>query len=496
MFFLLVSVVLLLFPQGTARAAAVINEVLTAADTGGEWIELYNTGDAPENMVGWQLNPDGIGYFLFPAGFSLASKSFVVVHLRAAGVDTAKDLYHSASALKSNMGNTSGFAALFSGEPGKDTIKSYVEWGAAKQTWESAAADAGLWDKGSYAATTSASEGFSIGLSADGVSGGSASAWSVFHSPTPGSANGAHGSFQASTSAPAVSSSSPYAAAAYFPSGAAAILPAFRAYAGQDRIVGAGSQTDFMGSAAGIKGEPLDGARFLWNFGDGEVREGRNISHIFQIPGTYTVGLHVSSGIDAASDYARVSVVPNKLTFDAVVGGADGFVRIKNNASGEVDVGEWILEDGPGKKFALPTRTKIAPLSEAAFANAVTGILKTGESGAVTLYYPNGIPALRWTVPQSVPEAVSAQTAQTPHEPVSGHTIARVAAPASADAASAPARADALSAMVSSSTVTPSSGAGSPAPARKQNRGLRFFWITALASGFTAAGFFLVKIFL
>ena len=49
------------------------------------------------------------------------------------------------------MGNTSGSAALFAkGVRGKDTIKSFVEWGRGGETWESSAADAGLWDRGTF----------------------------------------------------------------------------------------------------------------------------------------------------------------------------------------------------------------------------------------------------------------------------------------------------------------------------------------------------------
>ena len=501
------SAALLFSPYAPLRASVVINEVLTGAQTGGEWIEIFNSGAAPENLSGWQLYPDSAGYFSFPADFIIGAKKFVVVRLRAAGTDSQSDLYH-ASAL-SNMGNTSGSAALFSGTPrSKQTIKSFVQWGREGETWEDAASDAGLWDRGSYAATTSPAAGFSIGLTADGVSAGSAGAWSIFSAPTPGSANArppaAAGGLAAPAAAGAGSSSVPATAAANSSAGIAAPLPWLRAYAGQDRIVGAGSQTDFTGSAAGIKGEPLEGARFLWNFGDGEIKEGRAASHIFQIPGVYTVGLHVSSHSEAVSDYLRVSVVPNKVTIESVVQGADGFVRMKNEGDDEIDIGEWIMEDAKGKRFALPARTKIAPKSEVAFANAVTGILKTGDSAALALYYPNGIPAIRWSMPSPAPPAPLAERERSSAAQASGYTAA-AGVSAGKRAASAPASSVAASASVpragprdrvSSGTAKKADGVSAPISARPKTQGVKLFWITAIASGIAAVGFFLTKMFL
>lgn len=505
--YLFLSAILFFLPYGVLQAALVINEVLTAAQTGGEWVEIYNTGDAAENMSGWQLYPDSSGYFSFPADFAIEAKKFVVVRIRAAGADSPSDLYHTGA--ESNMGNTAGSAALFSPDIGSGrssaTIKSFVQWGRAGQRWESAAADAGLWEKGSYAATTSASEGFSMGLSADGVFAGSAGAWRVFSSPTPGGANVIRESASLSSPAPAASFPVLAPAAADAGAGGGTIPPAFRAYAGQDRIVGAGSQADFAGSATGIRGEPLENARFLWNFGDGEVKEGRAVSHIFQMPGAYTVGLHISSGIDAASDYLRVSAVPNKITITAVLPGMAGFVHVKNEGDEEIDIGEWILKDGEGKQFALPTRTKIAPQSEIAFVNTVTDILKTGNTAAVALYYPNGVLAFHWSATEAAPEAPPpVKRADAPSQPAFARNVAErpstVRGPAEL-AASGLAASAAISASVPpadglSAPTESLSDVSHPSAARKEARSMRFFWITAVASGFAAAGFFVIKMFL
>ncbi len=496
--FFSVSAAVLLLPFQALGAGAVINEILfnpAGDDTGAEWVEVYNAGDVPQDLTGWQLYPDGAGYFSFPAGFSLGAKKFVVVHLRASAANTAADLYDAASS--ANMSNTAGSAALFSGTPrGRDTIKSFVQWGRGGETWESAAADAGLWQKGLFVATTSAAEGLSIGLSSDGVAAGYERAWSSFASPTSGSSNGAGaGAISAASS----SSSSSLSAASRNNFVAPAEVPTFRAYAGGDRTSAAGSETEFIGTAVGKTGEPMQNIRFLWNFGDGEIKEGRVVWHIFQIPGTYMAGLHVTSDTNVISDYARILVVPNKITVADVKEGADGFVRLKNQGEGEVDIGEWVLEDGQGKRFVVPARSKVAAGAEMALANRITGLFQNSGAWSLALSYPNLFPAGTWhagdkkeVFPSSPPVSQQASGAL-----LAGNNQRRTA-PATAEIVSAlpgavqsPQAADAGSRATSSPRAAISAPRHAPA-----GNSVFFLGIAGLVSISAAAGFFIVKLFL
>lgn len=187
---------------------------------------------------------------------------------------------------------------------------------------------------------------------------------------------------------------------------ATASVPLFgiRADAGEDKTAAAGSNVEFLGMAYGVEGEPMEQARFWWNFGDGDAKEGRAVSHIFQVPGTYTAGLHISSGSYAASDYATVRVVPNQLKISRVISGERGFIQLANPGETEIDLGGWILEWG-AKQFALPPRTKIAKGSEIAFPNSLTGL--DGAPGAVlSIRYPNSAFALQYVAqpPPAIPE--------------------------------------------------------------------------------------------
>lgn len=166
--------------------------------------------------------------------------------------------------------------------------------------------------------------------------------------------------------------------------------------AGSDQTVTVGSLTDFKGIAVGLKKEPLDTARFWWNFGDGETQEGKTTTHIFRMPGTYIVGLHVSSGEYASSDYATVRVLANQMRASRVVEGKEGYIQLANPLNVESDIGGWIIEDGAGKRFFIPSKTKIAAGGELSLSNAVTGLLQDKILYPLTVQYPNSTVALAY----------------------------------------------------------------------------------------------------
>lgn len=182
------------------------------------------------------------------------------------------------------------------------------------------------------------------------------------------------------------------------------VQASIQAYAGEDRAVAVGSEINFLGHATGLDGKPLDTARFWWNFGDGESKEGRSVGHIFMIPGEYTVGLHVSSGEYAASDYLKVQVIPNQISVSSVLVGEKGYLKIKNPSSIEIEIGGWIIEDGADKRFTVPPKTRIGSGAEVAFVNQTTGLLYSGPA-RIVIYYPNLTKALEWKNSSATPQA-------------------------------------------------------------------------------------------
>jgi len=334
-----------------------------------------------------------------PLGTKLAAKQFLLVHLRTDGTNSQNDIYQSSGS--SNMSNTSGSVALFSAEPrGKETIKSFMQWGRAGETWESSASDAGLWTKGAFVNTESFSEGSSLILKQDGVTNGGADAWSIASASTPKSKNSA--TVPATENSPTPSSSvspspthSPTPSSAPSVASSQAFAKTIKAYAGEDAVAMVGVVIEFLGHAKGLNDEPIDSsARFFWNFGDGETREGRSVAHVYRIPGIYTASVHVSSGEYAASDVARIDVRPNKITLSEVISGTDGYIRLINNSDSEADIGGWIIRDGAQHNFFVPAHTILARRADIAIANSVSGLLPNAAAIPITIFYANGMQAL------------------------------------------------------------------------------------------------------
>ncbi|GEM_PF-6169362 len=371
---------LLVFPL-TAFAGAELSQVLfdpIGTDTGLEWVKVVNSGAEQIDMSGWQLYPDGVGYFVFPNSFTLKPNSSVLIYVRTSGTNTDTKLYHSSAT--GNMGNTSGSVALFSAEArNKETLKSFVEWGKAGQTWESTAVDAGLWTKGTSLTLPETTEGLAL------TNNGGTWKWI---SPDSQGLNAVAGS--SATTSPQETRTVSLSA------WSSADFPTLRAFAGEDRVEAVGSIVRFEAKVLGINNEPLENARFWWNFGDGDSKEGKLITHSFSVPGTYTVGLHTSSGNYAGSDFLTVVVQPNQVVIKNVVPGEDGYVTLENSGGAEIDIGEWLIGENE-KFFSIPSQTKIASHAHVAFTNRLTSLFKNPTAAiSATLRYPNSTVAGVW----------------------------------------------------------------------------------------------------
>lgn len=270
--------------------------------------------------------------------------------------------------------------------------------------------------------------------------------------------------------------------------------PGIEARAGSDRTVVAGASVDFAGTAIGLLGIPIDNARFWWNFGDGATAEGIRVSHAFRAPGTYMVGLHVSSGAYAGSDYATITVVPNKVEVVEVVGGEAGFIRLRNGSEALVDIGGWIMEADGGARFILPAHTMIRGKSDAAFLHTITGF---SRATALTVRFPDGSVAFRYSPEPAAPLPLSLPPRNnTVSAPITAFGVVSVAKQKYAEPASdtEPARESTPSpaaARVSSSLPYSASGFAGSSPA-----GSLFLALAALLSAGASAAFLFLKKFI
>ena len=147
----------------------------------------------------------------------------------------------------------------------------------------------------------------------------------------------------------------------------------------------AGAKDVYSGEGYGFKGEPLKHARFLWNFGDGTLQEGKSLYHTYYYPGEYVASLTVSSGEYSATDSVVVNVVEPLIT---VTLADDNRIVLENGAAHQVDISGWSIQNDKDR-FVFPVGTVLLGGREVTFARKVTG-LRVLENDVLALKYPNG----------------------------------------------------------------------------------------------------------
>ena len=169
-------------------------------------------------------------------------------------------------------------------------------------------------------------------------------------------------------------------------------LPKIKAYAGEDKTVTVGANVEFRGQAFGLKDEPLTNARYLWVFGDGASKEGKNITHVYQYPGEYIVSLNVSSGEYSASDYLLIKAVPNQVFISEIKTGANGWIELKNKSKEEIDISGCQIKYND-QNFIFPQSTRMRPGAYLVIPSSVSGIIFYDGKGIVELLYAGGFKA-------------------------------------------------------------------------------------------------------
>ena len=327
---------------------------LPGGDSDREWIEIWNNGTTAINLTEWKFVEANVNHGIVFSrgsetvalgGFAIIADSpekFLTDYPNFSG-----NLFDSSFSL----GNTSEHLALKNGDTIVNEVTYSSEWGAAGD-----------------------------GNSLQKISG----QWKV-GTPTPGVANIANSSSSGSnppaneqgTSSPSQSSNQTTSAEK---------PPEMLVNAGANRTVVVGADALFLGKVLGADGKPLENIRFLWNFGDGETKEGQNVLHRFRFPGEYIVTLDIAYGKWSATARLTATAIKSPLVISRVEKGSDGFVEILNGGNVELDLFGWYLKSG-SVSFLIPKNTTIIGNKKIIFPNEVTGL----TTDDVLLLYPNGV---------------------------------------------------------------------------------------------------------
>ena len=329
-----------------ARAGVVINEFcydpLSTSDTGKEWIELYNPDTTACDLTGYELAPDRSDHYLLPSGFVMPPKAFVVIHLRCMGTNTAADLFEDTTGIDANMGESSGYIALFkSSVHGDTTIVDYLEYGTGGQTFESIAGNASIWTVGDFLDTVTCA--WSLGLAADGTDHDTSTDWKEFSRPTPGYTNDPQ----------------PFDIALSFPCTTPLEVPVGSAFAVSALVVNQGTRTarnvsvkfyrDANGDSICQTGETvlhqeqwdsLAGDR-VCGFSHGALPEGAYQLSVSALSDSETV---LANNHQVFAYLAGSPMVVNEIMYDPYDGQPE-WVELYNRSGSAIDVCNWTLED-------------------------------------------------------------------------------------------------------------------------------------------------------
>ncbi len=418
-----------------ASAQVVITEIMydpkdADAGSGGEWIEMHNTGSVAADLTQWiffeaetnhGITADGISK-VPPNGYAVIARDITAFKNYFSGFS---DLLFKAS-FSLNDGEE---IATKSGKdaPLSDSVFYTAEWGA-KNDGKSLQLVLGEW---------------------------------VAAPPTPGEENSVGGITEPP---PIGNSQTPPATNTSTPPPPESFLFTARIFE-KEKFAVVGAPVKFKGETVGTA-EGLSGkTRFIWNFGDGSTAEGQNVAHVYKYPGDYVVVLNVVSGTHATEDRATIKAIPAELSITNIGTAHDFFIELSNNSAYELNLSGWLLKSG-ARYFVIPENSFILPKKKIIFSQEATNLSYSGED-SVGLLYPNGLTAAVFSATQGLPISPPPAT-KTENTPIAIETITHPDSP----------KAEPLSPSVSQEENT-TSVAALPQEISKQTatRGRTFPWL-------------------
>lgn len=325
---------ILLFPSASF-AAVLLSEVAWMGSTDSanyEWIELHNTESAAVDVSGWEVS-DGMNLSI-PLSGTIPANSYAVLERTsdASAAGSAFLIYTGA------LVNTGATLVLKRSDGG---LEDQVAGGA---DWKNIGGDNVTKETAQYT-----SAGWVTGVG------------------TPGVANS--GSIQepdeedditapvSSTTATATNNSSRNKSSSQGET-VRLILPGNTLSLKIDsQTVGYVNQTiDFVVDPSGVGDTISDSLSYAWNFGNGEVAQGEDVTHAFSFPGTYVVTVHGSFARQEQVARHEITILPVTVS---VTKNTTGDIQINNDSPYELDISGYRIQ--AAKTFIFPPYSVILP---------------------------------------------------------------------------------------------------------------------------------------
>lgn len=362
---LLFTVLLLFTLTKTVEGAVIVNEVAwmgTETSSSDEWIELYNTGDVAVDLTDWSIvardgQPD-----ITLTGSILSGEYFLLERSDDNTVPgVMADMMYSGA-----LGNSGEIIDLFDAEgTAIDTVNMSDGWIAGdndtKETMQ--------WTGNAWITATQTPRSQNSGVVVEEED-----------------QDEAEEDGETRDDAEEESSSNGGGTTPYTP-------PEFRPRpqvdAGEDIETVVGAEVHFRARAIDGEGEEIDyrHVRFVWNFGDGTIGDGRNVNHHYRFPGEYVARVELYSGHDTVADSVIVNVYASTVQFSEVVAGVNGWIEFYNDGALPIDLSHWQIVSN-GEEFIFPAGTIVAPNARPIITFDTMGFF-VNEGETISLRSPN-----------------------------------------------------------------------------------------------------------
>ncbi len=379
--FVLSLLMFFVFPA-LAHAAVVINEIMydpPGADSGQEWIELYNNSDSsPVDLTGWTFSDGsnstkhvfnvppkngGVGSMVVqPCGYIIIADNAANTAIQ---YPNATNIIDSTMSMPDPSASASVTITLFDNQKNPEDTVTYVGGTNADNKGDSLQLANGDW---------------------------------IPAAPTPDEANALVADVSIDTADNNDNSSTATTTDLYTTDdssssgGASTWTPAPDALAidiGPDRTALVEVPLHLTAHVSTRSGAADPSARVDWSFGDGSETEGNAVDKTYNYSGTYlAVAVATDGSVEAQDDFV-VTVEPAAVRVAAISG--DG-ITLANDANERLDLSNWRLASGVGS-FRIPEGTTLLPNASALFPYSVTNLPRTLNA---SLAYPDGAIAAQY----------------------------------------------------------------------------------------------------